>query len=276
MNYANQPEKATQHLQGCRQPTESLQSRPRVAEFLTDAFRPIRWRASPAGDSGRNRVALRQPRTRGLVTVNEEPAQQPNIRVRQLAVDDWREARAARLMALADAPYAFSSTLADEQAYADDLWRRRAGSGRTFGAYDGARIIGVATGIPVDELDVPGTSDSGSPGSGSPGAGSPDAASSESAAASDGHDGAQPEWHLVGMWVAPEHRGQGIADSLVAAVCERARAAGAATVTLWVTEMNGRAIALYRRHGFAPNGLRQLVRPEEPDHWEMQLTCPLR
>ena len=271
MNYANHPEKATQHLQGCRQPTESLQSRPRVAEFLTDAFSPIRRSSSPAVESGGNRVALRQLRTRGLVTVNEQPARQPDIQVRQLAVDDWQEARAARLMALADAPYAFSSTLADEEAYADDLWRRRAGSGRTFGAFDGVRIIGVATGIPVDELDVPGTSDSGSPGSGSPGA-----ASSESAAASDGHDGAQPEWHLVGMWVAPEHRGQGIADSLVAAVCERARAAGAATVTLWVTEMNDRAIALYRRHGFVPNGLRQLVRPEESDHWEMQLTCPLR
>jgi ribosomal protein S18 acetylase RimI-like enzyme len=207
--------------------------------------------------------------------MNEQPAR-PDIQVRQLAVDDWQEARAARLMALADAPYAFSSTLAAEQAYKDGLWRRRAGSGRTFGAFDGARIIGVATGIPVDELDVRGTSDPGSAGAGSAGAGSPDTASSDAAAASDGRDGAQPEWHLVGMWVAPEYRGQGVADSLVVAVCERARAASAVTVTLWVTEMNDRAIALYRRHGFAPNGIRQLVRPEEPDHWEMQLSCPLR
>jgi ribosomal protein S18 acetylase RimI-like enzyme len=193
--------------------------------------------------------------------MNEQPADRPDIQVRRLAADDWQQAKATRLAALADAPYAFASTLAEEQAYEDDLWRRRSGSGRTFGAFDGATIIGVATGIPVDELDVRGT----------PGSGAPGTASSGPAADSDEHDTARPEWHLVGMWVAPDYRGQGVADRLVDAVCEQARAAGAATVTLWVTEMNDRAIALYRRHGFAPNGVRQLVRPQEPDHWEMQL-----
>jgi ribosomal protein S18 acetylase RimI-like enzyme len=183
--------------------------------------------------------------------MNEQRSGRPEVLVRSLAEGDWQQARATRLAALAEAPYAFSSTLAKEQAYSEELWRRRAGSGRTFGAFDGARIIGLATGIPADELDGPGT-----PGATSPGTG-------------------PPEWHLVGMWVAPDYRGQGVADRLVEVVCNRARQAGAATVMLWVTEINGRASALYRRHGFTPTGVRELVRPEEPDHFEMQLECRL-
>jgi ribosomal protein S18 acetylase RimI-like enzyme len=179
--------------------------------------------------------------------MNELKPGRPDILLRPLAADDWEQARDARLAALADAPYAFSSTLAKEQAYGEELWRRRAGSGRTFGAFDGLRIIGVATGIPGDELEPP----------------------VKPAAA-------EPEWQLVGMWVAPDYRGQGVADRLVEAVCERAREAGAATVKLWVTEINGRAIALYQRRGFTPTGVRELVRPEEPDNWERQLARRLR
>lgn len=176
--------------------------------------------------------------------MNEQWADRPDILVRRLAADDWRQSRATRLAALADAPYAFSSTLAKEQAYPEELWRSRAGSGRTFGAFDGGTLIGLATGIPTDELDGSGSS--------------------------------EQDWHLVGMWVAPDYRGQGVADRLVEAVCEQARRAGAATVTLWVTEINHRAMALYRRHGFTPTGTRELVRPQEPDHWELQFERRLR
>jgi ribosomal protein S18 acetylase RimI-like enzyme len=191
----------------------------------------------------------------------------PDILIRPLAVDDWAQARDTRLAALADAPYAFGSTLAKELTYDDDHWRRRAGSGRTLGAFDGGVIIGLAGGIPADELDP----------RGAPGAAPRDpAGAGDPATARSEPDTASPDWHLVSMWVAPDYRGQGVADKLVEAVCERAREAGAVTVTLWVTEMNDRAIALYRRHGFVPNGVRELVRPEEPDHWEIQLSCRLR
>jgi ribosomal protein S18 acetylase RimI-like enzyme len=173
-----------------------------------------------------------------------------DILVRSLTVDDWEQARTARLAALADAPYAFASTLGKEQAYDDDHWRRRAGSGRTFGAFDGMTLIGIATGIPTEELDPP--------------------------VGGDRYSRARSDWQLVGMWVAPDYRGQGVADRLVEAVCERARQADADTVTLWVTEINHRASALYRRHGFAPTGLRQLVWPEQADHWEQQLALRLR
>lgn len=154
--------------------------------------------------------------------------------VRQLTAENWAELRDARLAALAEAPYAFSSTLAREQEFTETTWRERAASGRTFGAWDGRTIVGLATGLPEDG-----------------------------------------QWHLVGMWVSPKARGTGVADELVAAVCDLARQSGFASVTLWVTEVNGRARAFYRRLGFAPTGDRQLVRPDEPDHWEEELTLQL-
>jgi ribosomal protein S18 acetylase RimI-like enzyme len=164
--------------------------------------------------------------------------------VRRLAADDWQQLRATRLASLAEAPYAFGSTLSREQAFDEEIWRDRAGAGRTFGAFDGAAMVGLATGFP-------------------------DEAQPASA-------GGRPAWQLVGMWVAPSWRGQGIADRLVDAVCDLAREAGAETVVLSVTEMNGRARAFYRRLGFAPTGVRQPVRPDEPDHWQEELARPLR
>jgi ribosomal protein S18 acetylase RimI-like enzyme len=154
--------------------------------------------------------------------------------VRKLTADDWMELRSARLAALAEAPYAFSSTVAREQEFTEQTWRERAGSGRTFAVWDGDAIVGLATGLPEDG-----------------------------------------QWHLVGMWVSPKVRGTGVADRLVAAVCELARQSGFTSATLWVTEVNGRARSFYRRFGFAPTGGRQLVRPEEPDHWEEELTLRL-
>jgi len=154
--------------------------------------------------------------------------------IRGLTAQDWRELRDARLAALAEAPYAFASTLAREKAFLEETWRERAGSGRTFGAWRDETIVGLATGFPAEP---------------------------------------PAEWHLVGMWVAPECRGQGVADLLVAAVCDLARQSGAGSVTLWVTDVNDRARAFYRRLGFAPTGQRQLLRPGE---WEEELSLPMQ
>jgi ribosomal protein S18 acetylase RimI-like enzyme len=164
--------------------------------------------------------------------------------VRMLAAADWAALKAARLSALAEAPHAFASTLERELAFTEDTWRDRAGSGLTFGAWQGGTIVGLVTGLPEGQA----------------------AALPEGQAA---------DWHLVGMWVSQQVRGSGIGDQLVGAVCARARKAGAANVTLWVTEVNGRARAFYRRLGFVPTGGRQLVRPDEPDHWEEELALRL-
>jgi ribosomal protein S18 acetylase RimI-like enzyme len=158
------------------------------------------------------------------------------VAVRCLTAADWRQLRAARLAALAEAPYAFASTLVREQQFTEETWRERAGSGMTAAAFEGTAIVGLATGFP----EQTGTG-----------------------------------WHLVGMWVAPDIRGRGVADRLVGAICAMAREAGAPSVTLWVTDVNDRARSFYRRLGFEPTGGRQLVRPDDPDQWEDELRLDL-
>jgi len=156
--------------------------------------------------------------------------------VRKLAEGDWPALRTARLAALAEAPYAFGSTLGREQGSGEDVWRRRArpdAGHAVFAAWHDGAIVGQATALL--EPDEPG-------------------------------------WELVGMWVSPQWRGTGVAGRLVGAVCEHARAGGGDWIGLWVTEANPRARAFYARMGFEATGARQLVRPDEPDHWELEMT----
>jgi GNAT superfamily N-acetyltransferase len=162
------------------------------------------------------------------------------VQVRRLGPDDWKVSRDVRLTALGEAPYAFMSTLAREQAFDEDLWRGRLSSppAATFLAWVNGEPAGTATGKiddPDDEFTVAGS------------------------------------WQLVGMWVDPRARGTGVAALLVETVAGHARDHGAAAMTLWVTEVNARARAFYRRMGFTPTGARQPVRDDEPDHWEEQM-----
>jgi len=162
------------------------------------------------------------------------------MKVRRLGPQDWEISRQVRLTALAEAPYAFMSTLAREQGFDEQVWRQRLGSpgAATFLAWVDGAPAGTATGKiddPGDDFTVPGS------------------------------------WQLVGMWVEPGARGSGVADRLVEAVSEHACAHSASCLTLWATEINARAIAFYQRIGFVPTGARQLVREDEPDHWEVQM-----
>ena len=67
---------------------------------------------------------------------------------------------------------------------------------------------------------------------------------------------------LVSMWAAPAVRGTGAADLLVAAVLDWARARGARTVCLHVTQGNERARAFYLRNGFRVTG-EELIRQRD-------------
>ena len=163
------------------------------------------------------------------------------VQIRLAVSGDWQASRDVRLAALADAPYAFASTLDREAGLDEATWRARIASAATYLAWHDGEPVGTATGLPHDGGPFP-----------VPGA-----------------------WHLVGMWVRPSSRGLGVADRLVGAVAAAAREAGAGVLVLWVTEVNGRARAFYRRMGFTPSGARQLVRSEEPDHWEIQLVRDL-
>ena len=165
--------------------------------------------------------------------------------IRRLVPDDWELSKRVRLAALAEAPYAFMSTLERELGFDDQVWRQRLGSATavTFLAWHEGEPAGTATGKaedPGDEFAVPGA------------------------------------WQLVGMWVDPLARGLGVADALIEAVAGHASAAGAPVLLLWVTEVNDRARAFYQRMGFSRTGARQPVRPTEPDHWEEQMIRQLR
>jgi ribosomal protein S18 acetylase RimI-like enzyme len=140
--------------------------------------------------------------------------------VRRLRPDEWRELRALRLRALADAPDAFGATLADAEAEPDDEWQTRAGSSDrvTIVAEVAGRLVGMAGGgaAPMEESTA----------------------------------------GLHGMWVEPASRGTGIADALVAAVTDWARETGYRNLGLGVTTSNLRAIAFYERLGFMDTGMR--------------------
>jgi len=160
--------------------------------------------------------------------------------ITRVGPEGWALYRRIRLAALADAPYAFSSTLERERAFAEDVWRQRLGSASaaTLLAWQDGEPVGTATAVAEnaeEEYGVPGA------------------------------------WQLVGMWVDPSARGLGIADALVEAVAGHARAQGAPAVVLWVTDVNDRARNFYTRMGFVPTEARQLVRPDEPDNWEQQM-----
>jgi len=142
------------------------------------------------------------------------------IELRVLTPDDWPIWRDLRLAALAEAPHAFGSRLADWQGDGDrsERWRARLdipGSYNLVAVIDG-RPVGMASGVLTDDRGVV---------------------------------------ELISMWVHPIARGQGVGDQLVGAV-ERwaARHVGAHVVRLAVTEGNEAAAALYRRNGFERTG----------------------
>jgi ribosomal protein S18 acetylase RimI-like enzyme len=141
------------------------------------------------------------------------------LELRALGSDDWRVWRELRLAALAEAPEAFGSTLAQRTGAGDreERWRARLeipGARDVVAVLDG-HPVGMASGVPAEE-------------------------------------GASVE--LISMWVSPVARGQGAGDLLIGAVERWAVERHAKTLRLSVRPDNGQAIALYERHGFADSG----------------------
>ena len=67
------------------------------------------------------------------------------------------------------------------------------------------------------------------------------------------------ERHMVALWVAPEHRGSGVAAGLLGAAETWARGDGATLMSLWVVDGNETAEQLYGRCGYAASGVRMPV-----------------
>lgn len=156
--------------------------------------------------------------------------------IRRVDPDEWERFRELRLTALAEAPYAFGSTLARELGFDEETWRARLARGRQLVAERDGDWLGTVAGV----------------------------------AAEDG-SGAE----LVSMWVAPQARGGGLGAELVLAVIDWARAAGHDRLSLWVAEGNQRAERLYLRLGFARTGRVVPIRPEEPDRLEAEMSLRL-
>jgi ribosomal protein S18 acetylase RimI-like enzyme len=136
------------------------------------------------------------------------------IELRELTPDDWKDWRELRLAALADAPYAFGSQLADWVDAEEDRWRARLslpGSYNLIAMLDGTPV-GMASGV-----------------------------------RSDDEDGVV---ELISMWIAPAGRGQGVGDQLMARIEEFARAGSAHALKLSVVAGNEKAHGLYLRSGY--------------------------
>lgn len=155
-----------------------------------------------------------------------------DVHIRSLQAHEGLLYKNLRLRSLADAPDAYGSTLAEEQARPDDLWA--------------ARLAAAA----VSDRDLPLVAERGG------------AAAGLLWAKFDAADPAAV--NLFQMWVAPEHRGRGIAAALVRAAAAWAAASGATAVHLGVTCGDTPATRLYARLGFEPMGAPEPLREHSP------------
>jgi GNAT superfamily N-acetyltransferase len=137
---------------------------------------------------------------------------------------DWRVWRDLRLSALADAPYAFGSTLAETRKRDEAAWRSGFPAdqrGANFvGRLDGAEAGMCAVVMQADHL---GEREPGEP-------------------------------LLVAMWLAPAARRTGLAEALVRAAEKWCVEHNLSRLRLDVVEDNHRAIRLYERLGYLPTG----------------------
>ena len=169
------------------------------------------------------------------------PAAPAGIRIRRFTAREWPAYRALRLRSLADAPMAFGSSLAAEEAWAHELWM--------------ARLTAAA----VSGRDCPLVAES---------AESTDAAGSAETnrtllgllwAKCDADDAGVV--NLFQMWVAPEARGRGVAGALLDEALAWARTIDARLVQLGVVCDNSAAVQLYTRAGFRKVGALAPIRP---------------
>ena len=133
-----------------------------------------------------------------------------------LAPVDWRVLREARLSALLDSPYAFTSSYAHESTWQEPDWRRLFNAATWVVARESEKVIGLARSIGEPEL--------------------PDTR------------------HVESVWVAPTHRRRGVFRALMRALAESERQAGIADLLLWVLEGNDDAQRAYEALGFEPTG----------------------
>lgn len=126
--------------------------------------------------------------------------------------------RDVRLAALIDSPRAYGGTYLESARLSEQEWRARASPAHpAWLALDGDRPLGT---VGLYRLDIMPEEDTA----------------------------------LVAMWVATVARGSGVAQALVGAAADHARAEGRRRLLLEVAHENRRAWAFYERLGFRATG----------------------
>ena len=152
------------------------------------------------------------------------------LEIKPLLPADWPLMKTVRLRALTENPEAFGTTLAQASVWEDARWQENARRftqlppAASFLAYADDIPCGMANCFTLQE----------------------DKQTAE----------------LTAFWVAPQQRGQGVGDALVAAVVGWAKSQGIATLQAWVVEDNLRALSFYQKIGFQETGERQTHTPD--------------
>ncbi|MGJ3192781.1 GNAT family N-acetyltransferase [Paenarthrobacter sp. FR1] len=170
-------------------------------------------------------------------------------RVRRLRADDWQLLRTVRLEMLADTPMAYVESLDAARRQTDTQWQERAAamSGDSSvtlvadGGEDGSKLSGLMRVVVKHPQDPE-----------------------------------KPlQAMLISVYVAPEHRGLGLADELLNQACKAAgEDLGAEHLELGVHQDNSRALAFYRRHGFETTGASRPY-PQDTSKLELVMERPL-
>lgn len=170
-----------------------------------------------------------------IVLRDPAPVRHPGlVQIRRVDEDEWRLVADVRLRALQEDPEVFGSSAERELRFTERHWRMRLRSSATWVAVDDD---GVGRGTVTMILEP----------------GSP-----------------EDDRHVVGLWVAPEARRQGVGWALLDAVRAAARSEGARTVSLWVVDDNHAAGDLYVRAGFTRTGERHALQ-RDPERTEERL-----
>jgi len=149
--------------------------------------------------------------------------------VRPFVLQEWEIYKALRLRALDDAPDAFGSTLAREEAFSDNIWQNRlAGDEASWNLPLLAKVDGEPVGLAWGRIEI----------------------SDPSTA------------NLYQVWVAPGHRGFGLGKLLLDTIITWAKKKNARYLYLGVTVQDSPAMRLYSRAGFETIGETQPLRPD--------------
>jgi ribosomal protein S18 acetylase RimI-like enzyme len=150
--------------------------------------------------------------------------------VRRFQPHEWQLYRRLRLAALRDAPDAFGSTLAREDAFSEQLWTERLAAGSAsplnhpiVAEDDTGRAVGLAW-VRIEPTDM-------------------------------------STARLYQVWIHPDARRQHIGFALLNSAVSWAREAGARAMELHVAIGPDSAIAFYRRAGFVESGACSPLRP---------------